>query len=917
MVHPPLSDLTEDPEQVIESNQANELQQRDLEDARRLQEISTQLIQEDNVQALYERILERAVDIMRSNFASMQMLIPERDEGRGELLLLAHRGFTPEAAEAWKWVSTDSPCICGEALRIGERVVVADFETCAFIVGTPGLESYRTAGIRAAQSTLLRSRAGKVLGIISTHWREPHQPSERELRLLDMLARQAADLIERAQVEASLREREAQLAAEADALVRLNELSSRLWGSRSLREGLDQMLAATIELLGADMGNVQLWDAERRVLTLEAQCGFEPDFLAFFREVSTEDNSACGRAMQSGEPIVIEDVETDALYAPLRAVARAAGYRAVQSTPLMARTGALLGMISTHFRSVHRSTERDLRRLNLYVRQAADFIERCRAEAALRESEERYRTLFASAPMAVFVCDRNAVIQHYNPRAVELWGRAPVCGVERHCGSLKLWLPDGTVLPHAQSPMMEVLGTGVPVSNVEVIIERPDGSRLPVLVNFCALRNAEEAITGVITSFIDITERKRTEERLTQFTAELEQRVAERTQELAQSEDRLRTMATELNLAEQRERKRLAMELHDHLQQILVLGKLMLAQGKRVGTTLPACLDVMNKMDEIFAEALAYTRTLVADLSPPVLREHGLPAGLKWLGEYMKKHQINVTVTVPEKDDLQLPEEQAVLLFQSVRELLINSSKYAGTGQAEVRLERNDGQLRIEVGDRGIGFDSATTAAGTSSGVASKFGLFSIQERMRALGGVFQLMSSPGKGTTARLVLPLLSRTEKEVPAESPGTARKVPSEHSTFKKDAPIRILLVDDHLMMRQGLRSIVTAYDHLEIVGEASNGAEAVDLAQRLEPDVVVMDINMPNMDGIAATRQIKANQPTTVVIGLSVNQSADTEHKMKAVGATAYLTKESAVDALCHAIEEAVSYKQHTITRSIKP
>ncbi|MDQ6868070.1 MAG: PAS domain S-box protein [Pseudomonadota bacterium] len=142
---------------------------------------------------------------------------------------------------------------------------------------------------------------------------------------------------------------------------------------------------------------------------------------------------------------------------------------------------------------------------------AEDITAEVQSRAAIAESEERYRTLFASAPIAIFVCDRKAVIQHYNHRAVELWGREPVCGVEQHCGSVKLWLPNGTLLPHALSPMVEVLRTGIPARNVEVFIERPDGSRLPVLVNFAPLKNTEGEVIGAITSFVDITDRKQTE----------------------------------------------------------------------------------------------------------------------------------------------------------------------------------------------------------------------------------------------------------------------------------------------------------------------------------------------------------------------------------------------------------------------
>jgi signal transduction histidine kinase len=99
-----------------------------------------------------------------------------------------------------------------------------------------------------------------------------------------------------------------------------------------------------------------------------------------------------------------------------------------------------------------------------------------------------------------------------------------------------------------------------------------------------------------------------------------------------------------------------------------------------------------------------------------------------------------------------------VLLFQSVRELLINSSNYAGTGEATVTLEQREGQLRIQVRDEGVGFDltAATPAAGVpTAGVSSKFGLFSIRERMMALGGSFDIQSAPGKGATATLTLPL------------------------------------------------------------------------------------------------------------------------------------------------------------------
>jgi PAS domain S-box-containing protein len=198
----------------------------ELSDTKLLQRISAALI-EETAENLYENILAAAVTIMHSDFASMQMLFPERGVG-GELHLLAFRGFSPEAARYWEWVSAESGSTCSAALRAGARVVVPDVEKSDFMKGTDDLAMYRQNGIRAVQSTPLLSRSGSMVGMISTHWRTAHEPSERDLRLLDILARQAADLIERKRAEETLRESQEKLRRQAVELEQQLIASGRL-----------------------------------------------------------------------------------------------------------------------------------------------------------------------------------------------------------------------------------------------------------------------------------------------------------------------------------------------------------------------------------------------------------------------------------------------------------------------------------------------------------------------------------------------------------------------------------------------------------------------------------------------------------------------------------------------------------------
>jgi len=437
-------------EEVLRTSQS-ELA-RELADIRLLQDISTELIHEELIDGLYGKIVEAATAIMRSDFATIQRFYPGRG-AKGELRILAHRGFDPHmVAREFEWVPADAPTTCAAALRTNQRVIVSDFEQCHFMAGKAALAAHLQIGIRAAQSTPLMSRAGRLVGMITTHWSKPHEPSERDLRLFDVLARQASDLIERSQNEATLRESEEQLRISAEQLERL---------------------------------------------------------------------------------------------------------------------------------------------------------------------------------------------------------------------------------------------------------------------------------------------------------------VDERTRELLNSQERLRDLSTQLTLTEHHERKRLAEELHDHLQQLLVLGKLKIGQGKRFAQSIPTCAKVMYETDEVLTEALRYTRTLVSELSPPVVRDQGLVAGLQWLSEYMVKHEVAVALAVADDIDLNLSQDQTVLLFQSVRELLINCSKYAGTHEAKVTLDQRDGYVTITVEDQGVGFDPAVAeGANQNAGLSSRFGLFSVRERMKALGGTFDIQSSPGKGTKVTLLLP-------------------------------------------------------------------------------------------------------------------------------------------------------------------
>ena len=367
-------------------------------------------------------------------------------------------------------------------------------------------------------------------------------------------------------------------------------------------------------------------------------------------------------------------------------------------------------------------------------------------EQSLREGEARKSAILESSLDCIVVMDHRGRVTEFNPAAERTFGYPAAAAIGRELAELVIPPAQRDAHRRALARYLETGAGTVLNRRIEVTGLRADGGEVALELAIARVELPGPPLFSA--SMRDITDRRRAE------------------RELLAREQRLRDLATQLSLAEERERRRLACHLHDHVGQTLAAAQMRLdAIPDAPGGA--ALAQAVAGVGDLIEQAIGHTRSLTADLSPPVLYEAGFEAALEWLADRVGR-QYGLRVEVDAAGGPHVPRPTALpdwlrgLLFQAVRELLTNVAKHARAGRARVSVDTAGRSVRVCVEDDGVGFDPTASPPSPPRGRGG-FGLFNLRERLRSSGGSVTVDSAPGRGTRAEIRVPL--------PAEHAGTA--------------------------------------------------------------------------------------------------------------------------------------------------
>ncbi len=410
----------------------------------------------------------------------------------------------------------------------------------------------------------------------------------------------------------------------------------------------------------------------------------------------------------------------------------------------------------------------------------------------------------------------------------------------------------------------------------ETVRIKKDKSQVYLFLSNSAIKNDEGKIFGISAVAHDITPRIKSRKRIEELNQTLESRVEERTEQL-------RNMTNQLLKLEHQERRNFSHLLHDQIQQLIVAAKLnVLRSTKKIEDA--ELKDQLGEAVNHLDEAISESRSITLELSPPLMMERGLNHVLEFLRKWTKqKYELDVKINFIGKDQ-PVNEETGFFLYSTLKELLFNIVKHAGTKQAFINAEfREEDGLHLDVIDKGVGFDTQIIKENTD-----KFGLLSIIERMNSIGGKIEFISKDNDGTLVKIQLPqnLVEYNSPSTKISSEKTDKPDESQDKNLENESTI--LIVDDERAMRYAIALMLKDETNYNLI-EANSGAEAVKKAKKYKPKVILMDVRMPGMDGIEATKLIKDDMPGIFIIGLSMHDRETIEKDLLDAGADYYLSK----------------------------
>lgn len=503
--------------------------------------------------------------------------------------------------------------------------------------------------------------------------------------------------------------------------------------------------------------------------------------------------------------------------------------------------------------------------------------EQSSARASLNWSQLEFRRLLEKLPAGAYMCNPDGLITYYNQRAVELWGRAPKLNdpVDRFCGSFKLFSPDGAPICHDQCWMGLALRNSTEYNGHEIVIERPDGSRLTALAHANPIYDEAGTLLGAVNVLVDISERKRAEDALREADRQKNEFLAVLAHELRNP------LAPILNATQVWHER----ETDDPIlqRQRAVIER----QARQMARLLDDLLDV-SRITRGKIELRRQTVELAAIVDQVVESCRPMIA---------ERHQA-LSVTLP-RQPLNL-EADPTRLHQVLGNLLNNAAKYTPLGgQIHLLVEEAEGAAVLRVMDTGVGiapeflprifdlFSQSDLSLSRSEGGLG-IGLTMVKRLVELHGGSVAAHSEgAGRGSEFVVRLPL---------AQSPLASAETPRHTERLATTPGCRVLIVDDNRDAAETLADLARLWGHE--VQTALDGPSALELVRAFRPQIVVLDIGMPGMDGYEVARQLRSMvelAPVSLIALTGYGQEDDCRRAREA-GFEHHLTKPVDPDAL---------------------